>query len=146
LKLTFFRIADEQGLLLLDIKDLQAMVRYAGDNAAELRAAYGNISPATAGAIQRSLIALEDQGGAKFFGEPALDPGTFIRSIDGKGSSIFFLLINYSNLPNFTLLSSSGFFLSYMSSCQKWEILINRNWSFSLMRLISYLLMPQRYF
>jgi hypothetical protein len=77
-----FRIADEQGLLLLDIKDLLAMVRYAGDHAAELKTAYGNISPATVGAIQRSLIALEDQGGGKFFGEPALDPGVFIRTVD----------------------------------------------------------------
>jgi DNA helicase HerA-like ATPase len=81
-----FRIADEQRLLLLDLKDLQAMVRYAGDHAAELRTAYGNISPATVGAIQRSLIALEEQGGAKFFGEPALDPGVFIRTVDGKGA------------------------------------------------------------
>jgi hypothetical protein len=81
-----FRIADEQGLLILDIKDLQAMVRFAGDHAAELRTAYGNISPATVGAIQRNLIALEEQGGGKFFGEPALDPGAFIRTMEGKGA------------------------------------------------------------
>jgi hypothetical protein len=81
-----FRIADEQGLLLLDLKDLQAMVRYAGDHAKELRTEYGNISPATVGAIQRSLITLEEQGGAKFFGEPSLEPGMFIREIEGKGA------------------------------------------------------------
>ncbi|MDD1715466.1 MAG: DUF853 domain-containing protein [Methanolinea sp.] len=81
-----FRIADEQGLALLDLKDLQAMARYAGENAKELRVAYGNISPATIGAIQRSLIALEDQGGARFFGEPALNAGAFIRTVEGKGA------------------------------------------------------------
>ncbi|MCU0632043.1 MAG: DUF853 domain-containing protein [Methanolinea sp.] len=80
-----FRIADDQGLLLLDLKDLQAMARYAGENARDLRAAYGNISPATIGAIQRSLIALEDQGGAQFFGEPALEPGAFLASVEGRG-------------------------------------------------------------
>jgi len=80
-----FRIADEQGLLLLDLKDLQSMVRYAGEHAKDLRTAYGNISPATVGAIQRSLIALEDQGGAKFFGEPSLEPAAFLRDEGGKG-------------------------------------------------------------
>jgi len=80
-----FRVADEQGLLLLDLKDLQAMVRYAGEHAKELKTAYGNISPATIGAIQRSLLALEDQGGSKFFGEPALDPSAFIRQSGEKG-------------------------------------------------------------
>jgi len=68
-----FKIADDQGLLLLDLKDLQAMVRYVGDNAKDFRTAYGNISAASIGAIQRSLLALEQQGGAGFFGEPALD-------------------------------------------------------------------------
>jgi len=80
-----FRVADDQGLLLLDLKDLQAMARYAGEHAKELKTAYGNISPATIGAIQRSLIALEDQGGAKFFGEPALEPGAFIRQSGERG-------------------------------------------------------------
>jgi DNA helicase HerA-like ATPase len=80
-----FRVADEQGLLLLDGKDLRAMVQYAADHAAELRTKYGNISPATVGAIQRSLLVLEDQGGARFFGEPALDVGAFIRNREGQG-------------------------------------------------------------
>lgn len=80
-----FKIADEQGLLLLDLKDLHAMVRYAGEHAKEFKTAYGNISPATIGAIQRSLIALEDQGGARFFGEPALDPAAFMREARGLG-------------------------------------------------------------
>jgi Predicted ATPase len=81
-----FRIADEQGLLLLDLKDLKAMIRYAGENAKDLRTTYGTISPATVGAIQRSLIALEEQGGALFFGEPSLDVHEFIRTIEGKGA------------------------------------------------------------
>jgi hypothetical protein len=68
-----FKIADDQGLLLLDLKDLQAMVRFVGDHAADFRTAYGNISAASIGAIQRSLLTLEQQGGAQFFGEPALD-------------------------------------------------------------------------
>jgi DNA helicase HerA-like ATPase len=67
-----FKIADDQGLLLLDLKDLQAMVRFVGDHAADFRTAYGNISAASIGAIQRGLLALEQQGGERFFGEPAL--------------------------------------------------------------------------
>lgn len=81
-----FRIADEQGMLLLDLKDLQAMARYAGEHAKDLRSTYGNISPATIGAIQRSLLALEDQGGGRFFGEPALDVDAFIRTTGGRGN------------------------------------------------------------
>jgi len=68
-----FKIADDQGLLLLDLKDLQAMVRFVGEHAAEFRTTYGNVSAASIGAIQRSLLSLEQQGGANFFGEPALD-------------------------------------------------------------------------
>jgi DNA helicase HerA-like ATPase len=67
-----FKIADDQGLLLLDLKDLRAMLQHAGENAAQYKTAYGNISAASIGAIQRNLIALE-QGGDKFFGEPALN-------------------------------------------------------------------------
>lgn len=81
-----FRIADEQGMLLLDLKDLQAMTRYAGEYAAKLRPVYGNISPATIGAIQRSLLSLEEQGGDRFFGEPALDVGALIRTIGNQGA------------------------------------------------------------
>ncbi|HPI91722.1 MAG TPA: DUF853 family protein [Deltaproteobacteria bacterium] len=68
-----FRIADDNGLLLLDVKDLRAMLQYVGDRAEDFRTQYGNISPASIGAIQRSLLALEDQGGDRFFGEPALN-------------------------------------------------------------------------
>jgi DNA helicase HerA-like ATPase len=68
-----FKIADDNHLLLLDLKDLRAMVQYVGDNAKTFTSTYGNISAASIGAIQRSLLALEQQGGDKFFGEPALD-------------------------------------------------------------------------
>ncbi len=68
-----FRIADDKGLLLLDLKDLRSMVQYVGDNAKEFKLTYGNISAQSVGAIQRALLQLEDEGGDIFFGEPALD-------------------------------------------------------------------------
>ncbi|WP_394662084.1 helicase HerA-like C-terminal domain-containing protein [uncultured Pantoea sp.] len=68
-----FRIADDQGLLLLDFKDLRAMTQYIGDNAKAFQTQYGNISSASVGAIQRGLLALEQQGAEHFFGEPMLD-------------------------------------------------------------------------
>ena len=80
-----FRIADEGGLLLLDLKDLRAMVQHAGDNAAQYRTQYGNISTASIGAIQRSILALETQGGANLFGEPALEIDDILQSSGGRG-------------------------------------------------------------
>jgi DNA helicase HerA-like ATPase len=81
-----FRIADEQGLLLLDLKDLRAMLGYVADHAGELTTRYGNVSKATVGTIQRQLLVLENQGGEKFFGEPALALKDFIRTDrDGRG-------------------------------------------------------------
>jgi DNA helicase HerA-like ATPase len=68
-----FKIADDNGLLLLDLKDIKAMVRYVGDNASQFQTSYGNISAASIGAIQRGLLTLEEQGGGAFFGEPALN-------------------------------------------------------------------------
>jgi uncharacterized protein len=79
-----FRVADEQGLLVLDLKDLRAMLSYISDHAAELTAHYGNVSKTTIGTIQRALLVLENQGGNQFFGEPALDLKDFIR-IDPHG-------------------------------------------------------------
>ena len=82
-----FKIADDSGLLLLDIKDLREMVRYVGDNAAQFRSEYGNISPASIGAIQRNLLVLEEQGGDVLFGEPALDIMDFLQTdADGRGT------------------------------------------------------------
>jgi DNA helicase HerA-like ATPase len=78
-----FKIADDNGLLLLDLKDLRAMAQFVGDNAAEFRTSYGNISAASIGAIQRGLLALEEQGGGAFFGEPALDLSDLMQMVAG---------------------------------------------------------------
>ncbi|NNP77309.1 ATP-binding protein [Acinetobacter sp. Ac_3412] len=75
-----FRVADDQGLLLIDFKDLKAMLTYVSENAASLKAEYGNLSPASLGAIQRNLLALGDQGGEQFFGEPSLNILDFIQT------------------------------------------------------------------
>ncbi|KQZ00762.1 ATPase [Pseudolabrys sp. Root1462] len=81
-----FRIADEQGLLLLDLKDLRAVLSLVADNAAELTTQYGNVSKATVGTIQRQLLVLENQGGTKFFSEPALQLADFMKTDrDGRG-------------------------------------------------------------
>ncbi len=81
-----FRIADERGLFLLDLKDLRSMVQYVGDNAREFKLVYGNISPQSVGAIQRALLTLEDEGGDTFFGEPALDIADWIDwDAEGRG-------------------------------------------------------------
>ena len=81
-----FRVADERGLLLLDLKDLRAMVQYVGDNSKDFRMKYGNITAQSIGAILRSLMTLEDQGGEFFFGEPELDIFDWIKtSADGRG-------------------------------------------------------------
>ena len=80
-----FRIADEQGLLLIDMKDIRAMLDFVGRNAEEFTTAYGNISKASVGAIQRALLALENQGGDKFFGEPNFDVYDLLQCEGGKG-------------------------------------------------------------
>ena len=78
-----FRVADENGLLLLDLDDLREMLRFIGENAAQLTLQYGNVSAASVGTIQRSLLQLQQQGGDKFFGEPALNLDDFIQTADG---------------------------------------------------------------
>ncbi|MGL4232970.1 MAG: helicase HerA-like domain-containing protein, partial [Casimicrobium sp.] len=80
-----FKIADDKGLLLLDLKDLRAILVHAGENAKEYQLAYGNISGASIGAIQRGILTLESQGGEKFFGEPALNLDDLMQAVDGKG-------------------------------------------------------------
>jgi uncharacterized protein len=81
-----FRVADEQGLVILDLKDLRAVLGFISDHAAELTVQYGNVSKATIGTIQRQLLVLENQGGSKFFGEPALALKDFIRTDrEGRG-------------------------------------------------------------
>ena len=81
-----FKIADDAQLLLLDLKDLRAMLQFVGDNASQFTTKYGNISAASIGAIQRGLLELEHQGGEKFFGEPALDIADLMQTAaDGRG-------------------------------------------------------------
>ena len=94
-----FKVADDNGLLLLDLKDLRAMLQFVGDNRAEYTLEYGNVSAASIGAIQRALLAFEDEGGEQFFGEPSLDICDFMRTdLDGRG---------YINILNSTRLISS---------------------------------------
>src|SRR5258705_9276119 len=80
-----FKIADDNGLLLLDLKDLRAMVQFVGDNAAKFKTDYGNVAGSSIGAIQRGLLALEAQGAAQFFGEPMLDIADLMQVREGKG-------------------------------------------------------------
>src|SRR5688500_10029659 len=86
-----FRIADEQGLLLLNLEDLQAMLVHTAEHAGELTAKYGNVAQATVGTIQRQLLSLDSQGGALFFGEPALEIEDFIRT-DEQGRGVINVL------------------------------------------------------
>ncbi len=86
-----FKIADDSQLLLLDLKDLQAMLRHVGDNAKEFQTQYGNISAASIGAIQRGLVALEQQGGDKFLGEPALNLDDLMQT-DANGHGVVNIL------------------------------------------------------
>jgi DNA helicase HerA-like ATPase len=86
-----FRIADDQGLLLIDFKDLKAMLSYVSEHAADFKAEYGNLSSASLGAIQRNLLALADQGGDQFFGEPSLNILDFIQT-DSEGRGYINLL------------------------------------------------------
>ncbi len=81
-----FKIADEQGLLLLDLKDLRALLQHLAETAAELTTAYGNITKASVGALQRALLEIENQGGEKLFGEPALQLADLMRVDGGRGA------------------------------------------------------------
>ncbi len=80
-----FKIADDSGLLLLDLKDLRAMLAHVGENAKQFTTDYGNISAASVGAIQRGLLQIEAQGGDRFFGEPMLDINDLMQTVDGRG-------------------------------------------------------------
>jgi DNA helicase HerA-like ATPase len=80
-----FRIADDNGLLLLNLADLRAMLQFVGENAAQIKNQYGNVSAASIGAIQRGLLQLEEQGADKFFGEPMLNVEDLLQTVDGKG-------------------------------------------------------------
>ena len=86
-----FKIADDNGLLLLDMKDMQAMLQHVGDNSKQYQTQYGNISAASIGAIQRGLVALQQQGGDLFFGEPALNIEDLLQ-VDAKGHGVVNIL------------------------------------------------------
>ena len=86
-----FKIADDNGMLLLDLKDLRAMLQHVGDNASQFKTQYGNVSAASVGAIQRGLLALEEQGGDQFFGEPALDLEDLMQT-DSQGRGVINIL------------------------------------------------------
>jgi DNA helicase HerA-like ATPase len=86
-----FRVADDEGLLLLDLKDMRAVLAFLAENAQAVSAQYGNVSPASVGAIQRALLSLETQGGDRFFGEPALDLADFMRT-DAAGRGMINIL------------------------------------------------------
>ena len=100
-----FRIADDQGLLLLDLKDLRLLLTYIGDHADEYKLTYGNISTATIGAIQRNLALLSDEGAEAFFSEPAFDVNDFFK-VDGEGRGMINVL-NATELFNKPLLYST---------------------------------------
>jgi DNA helicase HerA-like ATPase len=89
-----FKIADDHGLLLLDLKDLRAMLQYVGDNSSEFTTQYGNVSAASVGAIQRGLLQIESQGGDQFFGEPMLNISDFMQTVDGQGAVRHFFAVD----------------------------------------------------
>src|SRR5262249_38396908 len=86
-----FRIADDKALLLLDLKDLRAMLQHIGDNSDQFTTQYGNISTASIGAIQRGLLELESQGGTQLFGEPALNIADLMQT-DARGRGVINIL------------------------------------------------------
>lgn len=106
-----FKIAADNQMLLLDLKDLKSTLQYVGDNASSFKTEYGNISPASIGAIQRSLISLQEQGGDQFFGEPMLDVSDWMRTSQGKG---MINILSADKLLNVPLLYSM--FLLWMLS------------------------------
>ena len=105
-----FKIADDKGLLLIDMKDLRAMLRYVGENRAEFVADYGNMSAQSLGAIQRSLITLEDEGGAEFFGEPSIDIKDWMQR-DEQGRGYINILHSVKLVQNPTLYATFMLFL-----------------------------------
>src|SRR5207237_5566640 len=116
-----FKIADDNGLLLLDLKDLRAMLQHVGDNAAQFKTEYGNIATASIGSIQRGLLQLDNQGGAQFFGEPMLDIADLMQVRDGKGVVSILAADKLMNAPKlyslFLLLMLSELFEHLPAVC-----------------------------
>ncbi len=107
-----FKVADDRGLLLLDLKDLRALLQFAGENAEQFKSRYGNISPASIGAIQRALLQIENQGGGQFFGEPMLNIDDLMQTVDGRGAVNILAADRLLNSPR--VYST---FLLWMLSC-----------------------------
>ena len=106
-----FRVADDKGLLLIDLKDLQAMLKFVADNAKAFQVEYGNVSAASIGAIQRALLTLENEGAEKLFGEPALNLQDWLQTRDGKG---VINILNSEKLVNSTRMYGA-FLLWFMA-------------------------------
>jgi DNA helicase HerA-like ATPase len=107
-----FRIADDDGLLLIDMKDLRSMLEYVGQNSKKYTTSYGTVSAMSIGAIQRGLLTLEDQGGNIFFGEPDFDINDLMRTQSGKGMINILAADKLMQSP--VLLNSSVSYFSYM--------------------------------
>ncbi|WP_448911504.1 helicase HerA-like C-terminal domain-containing protein [Haemophilus sputorum] len=106
-----FRVADDKGLLLIDLKDLRAMLKFVADNAKAFQVEYGNVSAASIGAIQRALLTLENEGAEKLFGEPALNLQDWLQTRDGKG---VINILNSEKLVNSTRMYGA-FLLWFMA-------------------------------
>jgi DNA helicase HerA-like ATPase len=129
-----FKIADDNRLLLLDLKDLRAMLQFVGDNASQFRTEYGNVSAASIGAIQRGLLEIEQQGGTQFFGEPMLDVDDLLQT-DEHGGGIVSVLVadDRSGIRRSTRRFCCGCCPGY-GRLPKSAIPRNRSWCFSLTR------------
>ena len=106
-----FRVADDKGLLLIDLKDVRAMLKFVADNAKAFQVEYGNVSAASIGAIQRALLTLENEGAEKLFGEPALNLQDWLQTRDGKG---VINILNSEKLVNSTRMYGA-FLLWFMA-------------------------------
>jgi len=117
-----FKIADDAGLLLLDLKDLRAMLQHVGNHAAEFTTEYGNVSVASIGAIQRGLLVLEGQGAEQFFGEPMLNIADFLQTADGRGVVNVLAAEQLMNSPKLYATLLLWLLASCSSSCRKLAI------------------------
>jgi DNA helicase HerA-like ATPase len=140
-----FKIADDQGLLLLDLKDLRAMIQHVGENAKTFTTEYGNVSTASIGAIQRGLLTLEEQGGDLFFGEPMLDIHDLMK-VDENGRGVINMLAadKLVQAPGALPPSCSGCSPNCSSNCRKPATSTSRSSFSSSTRRICYLPMRRR--
>ena len=130
-----FKIADDAGLLLLDLKDLQSLARHCSDHAKDLKSQYGNISPSSIGSIQRSLLNLEQQGGDRFFGEPALNVLDFMKTdATGRGMINVLTADRLMQSPKIYATLLLWLFQNCSRSFPRPGISQNQNWYFSLMK------------